>query len=80
MNEQLQQLLTGDLFTLIIKIVFLIFIGMNAVYAFILFTQTQALQKIVFITSVTGSKFISLLTGVYLLMTLVLFLVALAIL
>lgn len=68
-----------DLF-LIIKIIFLLLIGLYGIFAIFVFNQIRSLNRVVYIRRTAGSPFIQSLAFFYLLATLALFLFALAIL
>lgn len=65
---------------LIVKILFLFLIGLYGIFVIIIFNQIRSLNKIVYINKVAGSPFIQSLGFFYLLATISLFLLALAIL
>jgi len=72
-------IISTDLF-LIFKIIFLFLIGLYGIFVIIIFNQIRSLNKIIYINKVAGSPFIQSLAFVYILSTLALFLLALAIL
>ena len=75
-----QQLFSADNVFFVTKVVLLIFIGFSAAFAFLLFTQAQSLKRFVLIKAGNGSVFIVILTLLYFLASISLFLIALAIL
>jgi hypothetical protein len=72
-------IISTDLF-LIFKIIFLFLIGLYGIFVIIIFNQIRSLNKIIYINKVAGSPFIQSLAFFYILSTLALFLLALAIL
>lgn len=76
MNE-LSPLLTPDLLGLIMKIVFLVLVGLYLIFVIIVFNNVRSLRRIVIITSAAGSPLIQFLVIFYLLATVALFVAAL---
>jgi hypothetical protein len=70
----------GSSVDLVVKIVVLIFISLVGIFAFILFNQTRSLNKIILLRPAAISSLPVLLTTLFLLATVSLFLLALAIL
>lgn len=62
------------------KVFLLIVIGLYAVFVFIVFANVRSLTKLVLIKSASGSKLVTSLTFLYLLVTIFLFILALVIL
>lgn len=71
--------LTFDI-TLVIKLFFLVIIGLYSTFVLIVFINVRSLTKLILIKSSSGSKLITILTLVYLLLTVFLFVLALVIL
>ena len=66
--------------TLLIKLFFLIVIGLYAAFVLIVFINVRSLTKLILIKSSLGSQLITILTLVYLVLTIFLFILALVIL
>jgi hypothetical protein len=64
----------------IIKIFSLIFIGLYAIFVFIVFTNVRSLNKLILVERAAGSKVVVILTFIYLLLTIFLFILAIVIL
>lgn len=67
-------------FTLIFKVATLFLIGLYGIFVIIIFNQIRSLNKIIYIKKAAGSPFIQSLAFFYIISTLALFLLALAIL
>jgi hypothetical protein len=65
---------------MIAKIFSLVIIGLYAVFVLIVFINVRSLTKLVLIKSSSGSQLITLLTFIYLVLTIFLFILALVIL
>lgn len=71
--------ITFDL-AFIVKLFFLLLIGMYSVFVFVVFTNIRSLNKLILVERAAGSKVVTTLTFVYLLLTVFLFILALVIL
>jgi ATP/ADP translocase len=67
-------------FGLVIKIFFLFLIGLFFIFSFVIYTNVKSLNKSFFIARMNASRLMELAAFIYLLATLSLFLLALAIL
>ena len=66
--------------TLLIKLFFLVIIALYSAFVLIVFINVRSLTKLILIKSSQGSQFITILTLVYLVLTIFLFVLALVIL
>lgn len=72
--------LTPEISSLIVKIIFLVLVGIYLIFVIIVFNNVRSLRRIIIISSAAGSPLIQFLAIFYLIATIVLFLTALLIL
>ncbi len=65
---------------IIVKAVFLIFLGLYLIFTILIFNNIRSLNRVVIIQKALGSPFIQTLAFIYLLATILLFLLAVVIL
>ena len=69
-----------DMFSLVIKIIVIVVIGLYTLFVFVIFNHIRSLKRIVIIHHASGSPFIQTLALLYLLFSIFLFLAAIVIL
>ena len=63
-----------------IKLFFLVLIGMYSIFVFVVLTNVRSLNKLILVERASGSKVVVILTFTYLILTILLFVLALVIL